>query len=155
MADTRWTASLVEARFEEAAETLYRLPPVTAKPMLCSWPTVIRDFWEAYGWEETRVRLGPPSAAAITRMDEAFEWLRWLEPDEVRVIWLRACGVRWKPIAERFQADRSTVWRWWVSALSTIAARLNRPRAAGTPMATVSPSRQTVGPGQKARNVVR
>jgi hypothetical protein len=37
-------------------------------------------------------------ARAISRMEETFTWLMWLEPDDARIVWLRAEGVRWKPI---------------------------------------------------------
>jgi hypothetical protein len=54
------------------------------------------DFWEAFGWNAVEVRPGPPSSDAIDRMDAVLRWLLCLEPDEVRLVWLRAEGVRWK-----------------------------------------------------------
>ena len=78
------------------------------------------------------MRLGPPAPDAIDRMDEALAWLHWLEADEVRLVWLRAEGVRWKSIAHRFGMDRSTAWRHWTAALIKIAARLNGMRATKT-----------------------
>jgi len=125
MADPHWTPERVEERLEAAADALRRLPPVRVQGHASTWPAVIREFHEAYGWDETRLRLGPPSPAAIDAMDEALAWFAWLTPDEARIVWLRACRVRWKAVAWRFRADRSTVWRWWVCALAKIAARLN------------------------------
>jgi hypothetical protein len=134
MTEAHWTPTLVEERLEEAADTLRRLPAVKVQGYFSTWPPVIRDFWEAFGWNEVRVRLGPPSPAAIDRMDEALIWLSWLEPDDTRLVWLRACRVHWKLITWRFGVSRTTAWRNWVAALVSIASRLN---GAKTPVHTV------------------
>jgi Domain of unknown function (DUF6362) len=125
MPENGWTPRDVAEFLEEAARTLRRLPPVTVQGFFSTWPPVIRDFWEAFGWNAVEVRLGPPSSDAIDRMDAALRWLLCLEPDEVRLVWLRAEGVRWKSIAHRFGMDRSTAWRHWTCALIKIAAHLN------------------------------
>lgn len=124
-----WTPALVEQRLVEAADTLRRLPPVKVQGHASSWPPVVRDFWEAYGWEEAEVRLGPPAAAAIDRMDETFGWLRWLEPDDARLVWARADRAPWKAICWRFGIARATACRRWEYALSLIAWRLRGRRA--------------------------
>ena len=146
MTETHWTAKLVDERFEEAADTLRRLPERNARGYFSTWPAIIRDFVEAYGWQEVRVRLGPPHPAAIDRMHEAFGWLSWLEPDETRLVWLRAEGVRWKIVAVRYGVDRATVWRRWTCALIKIASRLNGARATNSlqQFGTRRPSRESV-----------
>src|SRR3546814_287056 len=121
MTDARWTPRLIEDRLEEAALTVRRLPPVKVQGHRSSWPPIVRDFHDAYGAEPATVRLGPPTAAAITRMDEAFVWLAWLEPDDARLLWARACGLPWKLLTYRFGASRTTLWRRWVAGLITIA----------------------------------
>jgi len=132
MVDPHWTPKTVEARLEEAADTLRRLPAVKVQGYFSTWPPIIRDFWEAFGWNEAEVRLGPPMPKAIDRMDETMLWLQWLEPDELRLVWLRAEGVRWKVIAHRFGMNRSTAWRHWTYALIKIATRLNSVDATKT-----------------------
>lgn len=132
MHEVAWTPKAVAERLEEAAQTLRRLPPVKVRGFICSWPPVIRDFWESYGWTDVQVRLGPPTAAAIDRMDECLGWLHLLDADEVRLVWLRAEGVRWKVIAHRYRIDRSTAWRHWSYALIKIAGQLNGARATKT-----------------------
>jgi hypothetical protein len=122
--EDRWTLKLVEARLEEAADTLRRLPEQRIRGYVGSWTPVIREFCEAYGWHEVPMRLGPPQAAAIDRMDEALLWLSWLDRDDVRLVWSRACGVPWKLITGRLGVGRTTAWRRWVAALITISARL-------------------------------
>jgi hypothetical protein len=43
----------------------------------------------------------------------AFGWLRWLEPDEARLVWLRAAGERWKSICWKVGLQRSAAhWHW-------------------------------------------
>ncbi len=123
----KWTPDMVTERLEEAAETMKRLPPVMSKKIACSWPPIIQEFWEAYGWNDMKVRLGPPTPDAIGRMDEVMEWLRWLELDDVRLVWLRAERVPWKLIMQRFGLARSTVSARWKAAISQIVAILNLP----------------------------
>lgn len=127
MAEQDWTPKMVEERLEEAAATLRRLPAVKVQGYVSSWPQVVREFYEAYGAEPARVRLGPPSPGAIDRMDETLSWLQWLERDDSRLVWARACGLPWKLLTWRFGVSRTTAWRRWAAALVAIAARLNGP----------------------------
>jgi hypothetical protein len=128
MAEQRWTASLVEERMVEAADTLKRLPEERVRGYFSTWPPVIRDYWEAFGREDVRLRRGPPSAAAITRMDEAMIWLAWLETIDTRIVWLRASGERWKTICWKVGLQRSSAHEHWLYALCVIAWRLNHRR---------------------------
>lgn len=68
-----------------------------------------------------KTRATPQS---IDRMNECFDWLFWLEPDEARVVWLRAEGIQWTPICRRPGVSRATAWRWWSTALFKIRRRL-------------------------------
>jgi hypothetical protein len=147
MGEQHWTPIMVEERFEEAAFTLRRLPSVRVQGYVSTWPAVIREFYEAYGSEPARIRLGPPTAAAITRMDEALEWLRWLDdPEDVRVVWARACGLPWKLLCYRFGAGRTTLWRRWSMAMITIAARLRAPAPRMPPVAQSSSAKRLCNP---------
>jgi Domain of unknown function (DUF6362) len=58
-------------------------------------------------------------------MDEALGWLMWLEPEERRLVWLRAEGVPWKRITQRLGIGRTTAWQRWTIALLKISVRLN------------------------------
>ena len=91
MPENEWTPRDVAELLEEAARTLRRLPPVTVRGFFSAWPPVIRDFWEAFGWNAAEVRPGPPTSDAIDRMDEALRWLLCLEPDEVQPSSPRRC----------------------------------------------------------------
>ena len=49
----------------------------------------------------------------------------WLEPEERRLVWLRAEGLPWKRITHRLGIGRTTAWQRWTMALLKIAVRLN------------------------------
>lgn len=126
MGEPHWTREMVAAWLEEAADTLRRLPRVRVQGYVTAWPPIVHDYWEAFGWDETEARLGPPSAKAIDRMDCSLLWLRWLEREDQRIVWDRANGRPWKAIAHDYGIDRSTAWRHWNYAMGSIAVRLNK-----------------------------
>lgn len=121
----RWNSKMIAGRLEEAARVLKRLPAVRPKQVQSSWPPIIQEFWEAYGWNDVKTRLGPPSPDAISRMDECMEWLLWLEQDQIQIVWAKAEMFPWKMIIKRFGVSRATAWRKWSSSLSELAVRLN------------------------------
>lgn len=121
------TVSEIEERMEEAAWTLRRLPEKDRpRGYGSSWPPIVRDAKHAYGYTPERPMRVVPSAAAITRMEECFDWLMLIEPEDARIVWLRAENVRWKQICIRAGVVRSTAWRRWVAALVTISKKLER-----------------------------
>lgn len=126
------TAGEVEARMEEAATTLRRLPnPRGSGPrgFRSSWPEYVREAKHAYGYHEPRLRV-LPSPAQIDRMDEALLWLQFLKPEDARIVWMRAERAPWKEVCIQAACVRQTAWRRWVAALHTIARTLNRQAAA-------------------------
>ncbi|MBF0263522.1 MAG: hypothetical protein HQL97_16985, partial [Magnetococcales bacterium] len=123
----KWTQKMVAEQLEEAVTTLQRLPMPGSKPAGygTSWPPVIREFCEAYGWNEAEFRTPHPLPEAITRMDNSLEWLRWLAPEEIKLVWLRAERRPWKEIARHFGVGRTTAWSRWMAVLLQIATTLN------------------------------
>jgi len=120
----------IEDRFEEAARTLRRLPDDKPQGYFNVWPAIVRTTWEIMAMERQPMKVWA-TPQSIDRMDECFDWLFWLEPDEARVVWLRAEGMRWKPICRRLGVSRATAWRWWATALIKISHRLkadDKPR---------------------------
>lgn len=112
---------------EAAALTLRRVPnPAGSGPRGygSSWPEYVHDAKHAYGYHEVRMRV-IPSAADIQRMDECIAWLRFVNPEDARIVWLRAEGWRWRQVCIEAGCVRQTAWRRWVAALQTIANRLN------------------------------
>jgi hypothetical protein len=96
-----------------------------------SWPPIVRDAKHAYGYTPQAPMRVVPSAAAITRMEECFDWLMLIDPEDARIVWLRAETVRWKQICIRAGVVRSTAWRRWVAALITIARRIDIKNTGG------------------------
>lgn len=123
----KWDGKMVADRLEEAATTLKRLPDEKIRQLRSNWPETI-PVWGDYGDEKSRVRLGSPSPEAIDRMDETLSWLRWLEPDEVQLVWARAERIPWKLIMRRFGRARSTLSAWWMAALYQIAGIINNSK---------------------------
>ncbi len=66
-----WDLDQVAARFEEAARTAHRLPPVRVQGYFNSWPAIARERWESYADPARPVRF-PPDPAAIDRMEETW-----------------------------------------------------------------------------------
>ena len=122
----KWTAEGVAGRFEEAARTLRRLPRADARGYFNAWPPIIRTVQELLDAEPMPLRLGPPGADAISRMEESLGWMFLLDAEEERrLVWLRAERVRWRKICERIGCGRTRAWQMWGAALLKIATRLN------------------------------
>ena len=122
----KYTVTDVADRFEEAAQTLHRLPRVGVQGYFNAMPPVIRTAAEVLQEEKLPMRMGPPSAEAISRMEEVLDWIWWLDDeDERRLIWLRAERVIWKRICWRLGCGRTKAWQMWTYALLKIVTRLN------------------------------
>jgi Domain of unknown function (DUF6362) len=118
ISETGWTPALVAERLAEAADVLARLPEERIRGFYDLWPRILGAPCTG----------GGPAAAmpeAIDRMDEALSWLTWLEPEERRLVWLRAEGRPWKAITAELCVCRTTAWQRWTLALLKIAGWLN------------------------------
>lgn len=137
---------MIEDRMEEAALTLRRLPhPPGSGPKGYggSWPEYVRDARHAYGYDEARIKI-IPSAAEIQRMDECIDWLRWLDPDDAKIVWLRAEGKRWRQVCIHAGCVRQTAWRRWAAALLTVAKHMTANEKSKTKRAAVASTSGTL-----------
>ncbi len=92
---------------------------------------MVCSFADLVGQAPEPMRRPPPSPAAISRMEETLGWVKFLAPEDARLVWTRAEGARWKEICWRFGIARATANRRWQYGLSVIALRLNgRPVSA-------------------------
>ena len=73
----------------------------------------------------TGLRRPLPSPRQITEAEEAMLWLRWLEKDDARIVWLRANRTPWKPICWQLGISRATANRRWQYGIAVIVWRLN------------------------------
>jgi hypothetical protein len=118
MAEPTWTPMLVAERLAEAADALARLPDERVRGFYDFWPKLI-------GAPGRQARTAAAAPEAIDRMDEALHWLLWLDPEERRLVWLRAEGLPWKWITRRLGIGRTTAWQRTTMALVKIVIRLN------------------------------
>ena len=123
-----WTVEMVEERLVEAASVMRRLPSVRVPGYFNTWPKMVVEFADRVGQQPEPMRLPPPSAAAITRMEETLLWLRWLEPQDAKLVWARANGERWKTICWMIGLTRSSAHLHWRYALSVIVLRLSKQK---------------------------
>lgn len=121
-----WTIEMVEERLVEAADVMRRLPPVRVPGYFSTWPRALVEFADLVGQQPEPMRLPPPSPAAISRMEEALLWLRWLEVDDAKLVWARANGERWKSICWKIGLTRSAAHLHWRYALAVIVLRLGK-----------------------------
>ena len=123
-----WTEKMVITRFEEAARTMRRLPPVKAQGYVSIWPEILHSEMEKIQMDK-KPRKWPAMPEDITKMEEACDWLLLLEEiDERRLVWLRAERIPWKPICWRLGVSRATANRRWKNALRIITQKLNEAR---------------------------
>lgn len=67
-------------------------------------------------------------------MKQTLEWFAWLEAIDSKIVWMRACGKRWKEICWAVGLARAAAHEHWLYALCAIAWRLNgrgQPRRVG------------------------
>lgn len=100
-------------RFEEAAYTMKRIHVPHTHPMayFSTWPDIVRTRWEVMAMPKEKLRLGPPSALAISRMNETYGWLFCLEIDERHLVLARAINVPWKLLERKHGKTRATLTR--------------------------------------------
>lgn len=125
---TEWTRDDVEQRLTEAADVLKRLPGDRVPGYFNTWPEIMVEFSDLVGQKPEKIRCPPPAPAAISRMEEAITWSRFLDPEDAKLVWTRAEGAPWKAICWRFGISRATAHRRWEYGLCLIAWRLNGRR---------------------------
>ena len=133
-ADAEWVTS----RLEEAGATLLALPNTGPSTRLVqSGLEWVRDVAESYGHGRSRLRPAIPSAAQITRMDQAYRWVSQIPED--RYVLRRIVGARslvhpmtgrylysWRRLGTAIGADHKAVQRWHAQGIDLIVAALNR-----------------------------
>ena len=110
MADREWTADCVADHFEEAFRTLRKLPPVKAQGYFNTWPDIVRTSREIAAMEPQPMRVWP-SAAAITRLEQTFDWVLWIEEAERKLERTRANLLRATSMLEGAAIDKYSFTR--------------------------------------------
>jgi hypothetical protein len=135
----RIDAETVIYRLEEAGQTLLSLPnrgPSTA--LRQTRHQYIAEAVETFAAEvDAPLQLPTPSAARITRMDQALAWVPLIP--EANLVLRRVVGCRslvsplterhlftWRRLARLLGADHKAIQRWHATGIDTIVATLNR-----------------------------
>jgi hypothetical protein len=128
-------SAFIVSRLEEAGATLLALPNTGYSTRLkTSHLEVVQEVKEAFGGEgQGRARLAVPSAARITRMDEAMGWIALIPKD--RTALRRIVGARslvspvterhlfsWRRLGLVMGADHKAVQRWHAQAIDMLVA---------------------------------
>ena len=130
-------ASFIVYRLEEAGATLLALPATGYSTRLkVSHLEVVHEAQAAYGWEAGKIRPPVPSAARITRMDEALGWIALIPKD--RTVLRRIVGARslvspvterhlfsWRRLGGVLGADHKAVQRWHGQGVDMIVAAVS------------------------------
>lgn len=119
-----WTTTRVEDRLESAADVFRTLPGVMPQGFFNAWPEYFHSFADKVG-QEPQMRQPRPGPRQITEAEEALLWLRWLERDDARIVWLRAERTAWKPICWEMGISRATANRRWQYGIAVVVWRLN------------------------------
>jgi hypothetical protein len=137
-ATERVDADYVIYRLEEAGRTLLALPGTGfSTRMRAGSLEIMRAALENYASDEKSVRPAVPSAARISRMDEALQWISLIPQD--RYVLRRIVGARalvspvtdrhlfsWRRLAGVLGADHKAVQRWHGQGIDLIAGLINR-----------------------------
>ncbi|MGA9865258.1 MAG: DUF6362 family protein [Acetobacteraceae bacterium] len=142
-AEAHIDAALVTRRLEEAGAALLALPNTGWTTRLrTSNLDIVRIAMDSYAPADKRIRPPVPSAAEISRMDEAMGWILLIPVD--RYVLRRIVGARslvnpiterhlfpWRRLAAAMGADHKAIQRWHAEGISRIVAALNGVEAGG------------------------
>ena len=121
MAD--WTTARVQDRLELAADVFRQLPAVKPTGYFNAWPEFVHTFADQVG-QEPQMRRPRPGPRQISEAEEALLWLRWLEKDDARIVWLRANRQPWKKVTWDVGLSRQAANRHWQYGIALITWRL-------------------------------
>lgn len=106
--------AVAQARIDEAADTLRRLPRHGLFPdgTRSFWPDVVRKRQEAYGYDQVQVRPAAPTGREIDRLDEVLAVILKLDHRHRVVVWGRAKGRPWRDIKRRLRCGEAKLRKY-------------------------------------------
>lgn len=137
---TTLTSEELQERLFDAIRTLKALPDPDSRftrPKLSHWPDTLRERWLVWQIALERVKEGDsafdlvwsdrftPSKSGIDKMDEALEWLTWIDARELKIITHRAFGMSWMRIGWRIHANAYFAEKWFGDAMRKILRHLS------------------------------
>ncbi len=127
---TAFTVAEIEDRLLTACKTLRALPDPVRRYQVQkgnTWPDVILDVADAYGYTEAFIPRFKPSPAQVSDCLPALELARGLDHKEFRLIWWRSFDLSFRAIGMRLhrsderarQLYRDCILRVWYAAQTT------------------------------------
>lgn len=128
-------AEQVEHRLFEAGLTLACMPSHGLRPAGCgsSWQETLMELDDLLSLTaESEIRPPMPSAAAISRMDEAMGWVSWIQNTAHRrvvLFWMMIHPLSarhrysWRQIGDRMGRDHKTVKSWFFRGIAEITKK--------------------------------
>ena len=117
-------ADRMARRLVRAVDTLARLPRdggTLPAGVRSAWPEMIRGSRFAVSGTRRESRASP-APAAIDDLDVIARLLWRVAPHQRRLLWARACGVRWAELCRQSRRSRTTLTRDHRLALQALAA---------------------------------
>ena len=121
-----WSADEVADYFIQASRTAHKLPPVRVQGHFNVWPTIVRTEYERMASDDAPVYRFPPTPAEVERMLVVMQWVRCLEVEQRKLVWMRAERWRWYDIGKRFGVAPRTAQRHWEVAIQVITDHISR-----------------------------
>ncbi len=132
-----YTAEYVESWLEEAGGTIMMMDARGCFPAghRSFWPDILREFSDLVGVHpEPELPRLRPTAAQITRAEEALQWLLYIQNIRNRRIVAARMLVRpetgrhvfsWRKLGEKFRASHDAAQRWYRDGLLEIASAIS------------------------------
>ena len=129
-------AHMVEHRLFEAGFTLACLPAHGIRPSsrCAAWGETLMDLDDLLSLTaESEIRPPMPSAAAISRMDEAFDWVQSIQDAghrRVVLLWMmihpltRRHRYSWRQIGDTMGKNHHTIKSWFHRGLASITKKI-------------------------------
>ncbi len=112
----------IDARMIAAVSTLRRMPDPMVQQFGSSWPDVVRESIESYGYNAPTKIESAPTARDTSQMREAMEWLLWLDVLDRYIVWGKAKLKAIERLAREngvSVTDPANAWQYGVKAPHT------------------------------------
>ena len=129
----------IEGRILTALKTLRALPDPDArvlaqfKGQAVSWPEVVHEHGQAYGYGEVKARPFRPSPRDVSRMLGDLAWLQGIDKPLFRLIWWRSFDLPFSFIGARIGRSPETARRRYREAIMEVTKRAVLGEEVNTP----------------------
>ena len=121
----------VERRVLRACRTIRALPDRDRRffHSFNSWPEVVQEVTEAYGYTETTMPRFRPTPGDVSDCMTALAWARGIPRNEWKLVWWRSFGVSFKHIGLRLGRSDDTARRRYKDAILGLWCCANKTAA--------------------------